>query len=548
MMIFGKKGMSGESKSVVAILMIFGILFVVAFAFSFFSYGGGPPTGPDAVIKYYDDLLKGEYGGKKYSPTSLVIVLFIPLITSFSLIWVLTRILPVFQQRANRSAAAVLAMGLSIYVVPTMSWMIMQIFPPLLGVSAILIGVAMLIMAIFILVSTVYQFGDLHWGGGGGGGGDDHDYDSGGGGWNPFGRRRRDRDEPINVEEEEAEDKSLVQEIEDLKKDVEAIPAHEVWRDLFAENMDWSKVTDQDFKRRKELCIEYLETLLRIIKKIYSMLRRPWGRLKRVPKEEKIKLEAQLVPVEQQILRMIAGLRGIETGRQWMGIRGKFISWLNDLLGSGRNARESMFGYITEVPTPKEAEEKRKLRARSKQKSGSESTTEQRIKEDEEIKNLREIFRASIEGIKRITSDTKNYKIISPSDIDKLPAQVRGSFSDVAMASKGIVITANKIEEALRRNETFENLWKDYFSAKLNVEFEKSIANLEQKITILDGALKKYINYCEKTHINEDPQVRIILTQIDEGYTAYLKQFDDIRDIKNQNYLPAAQQAKKKWG
>ena len=169
---FGKKGMSGESKSVVAILMIFGVIFLIAFIWTSFSQGGGPPTGPDQVIKYYDDLFKGEYGGKKYSSTSLVIVLFIPLITSFSLIWTLARILPVFRMRENRQAAAVLAMGLSIYVVPTMSWMIMQVFPPLLGVSAILIGVAMFLMAIFVLVSTAYQFGDLKWGHGGGGGED----------------------------------------------------------------------------------------------------------------------------------------------------------------------------------------------------------------------------------------------------------------------------------------------------------------------------------------------------------------------------------------
>jgi hypothetical protein len=174
---FGKKGMSGESKTVVAILMVFGVLFMISFVWSFFSQGGGPPTGPEAVIKYYDDLLKGEYGGKKYSPTSLIIVLFVPLITSFSLIWTLARILPVFRQRENRQAAAVLAMGLSIYVIPTMSWMIMQVFPPLLGVSAILIGVAMLLMAIFVLVSTTYQFGGLKWGHGGGGGDGDHDRD-----------------------------------------------------------------------------------------------------------------------------------------------------------------------------------------------------------------------------------------------------------------------------------------------------------------------------------------------------------------------------------
>jgi len=401
---FGKKGMSGESKSVVAILMIFGILFVVAFAFSFFSYGGGPPTGPDAVIKYYDDLLKGEYGGKKYSPTSLVIVLFIPLITSFSLIWVLTRILPVFQQRANRSAAAVLAMGLSIYVVPTMSWMIMQIFPPLLGVSAILIGVAMLIMAIFILVSTVYQFGDLKWGSGGGGGGDDHDDDGGGGGWNPFGRRRRDRDEPINVEEEEDEDRSLVQEIEDLRKEIEDIPSSELWRDLFRDDVDWGKVTDEDFIKRKRLCIEYLESLLRRIKKIYSMLRRPWGRLKRVPKEEKIKLEAKLSPVEKTIVRMIADLRGVEKGRQWMGIRGSFISFINDLRSSGRNMRDSIFGSIEKIPTPRQAEEGRKVRVRKKQKPrGAEGIT---IPPDAEqlLEQIKKDFTEGYHGLTRITN------------------------------------------------------------------------------------------------------------------------------------------------
>jgi hypothetical protein len=182
---FGKKGMSGESKSVIAILMIFGILFIVAFSWTFFSQGGGPPTGPDAVIKYYDDLLKGEYGGKKYSPTALIIVLFVPLITSFSLIWTLARVLPVFRIPANRSSAAVLAMGLSIYIIPTMSWMIMQVFPPLLGVSTILIGVSFLLMAIFILVSTAYQFGDLRWGGGGGGGYFGGIGDLGGGGGAP---------------------------------------------------------------------------------------------------------------------------------------------------------------------------------------------------------------------------------------------------------------------------------------------------------------------------------------------------------------------------
>lgn len=175
-MVFGRKGMSGESKAAVAIFIIFAVIFLVTFIMSYFTGANGPPSGPDAVIKYYDDLLKGEYNGNKYSPAALVVAFFIPLISTFAILWSLIRLLPLFSGRwghygaDNKNAAVVLAMGLSIYIVPTMSWAIMQVFPPLLGVSTIFIAIAVFAIALLIMVSTFFEFGGLKWGGGGGGG------------------------------------------------------------------------------------------------------------------------------------------------------------------------------------------------------------------------------------------------------------------------------------------------------------------------------------------------------------------------------------------
>lgn len=518
----------------------------------FFSQGGGPPTGPDAVIKYYDDLLKGQYGGKKYSPTSLIIVLFIPLITSFSIIWALVRILPVFKQRENRPAAAVLAMGLSIYVVPTMSWMIMQVFPPILGVSAILIGVAMLLMAIFIIVSTAYQFGDLKWGTG------TRDYDHDDDRDSIFDdilhpdRNRRDRDrrrdeEPINVGEMEANDRSIVDMIEKINNDIKGIPNDENWRVLFSKDVDLSQISEQDFERRRIYCIQYLEVVGQKIKDFKSKLKSiwPWSRFRSIPKEERIKLLLKLSPIEDNINKLLAELKGHKKG-EWMGVRGRIISFINNIIGSGKDFRESWLGWFAQAPTPKQLEEERQVRVRKRRKTAGEETKKD-IEKDEEIKKLRESFGLGIEGIKRIASDSKNYMIPSPSDIDKQPVLVKSSLADVAIALKGIVDTANEIEEALRKNLSFENLWKDYFAAKLNPKFKTSIANFENKIVVFDTALKYYYDFCNKTSQSKDPDNQHILEKLDNWLTDYLKKFDNIRDIRDQIYIPAEQQAKKRW-
>jgi hypothetical protein len=161
----GRKGISGESKAAIGIFIIFSVLFVVTYIMSYFAQVGGPPTAPSDVIKYYDDLLKGEYQGKKATPTALVVAFFVPLLSTFAILWALIRLLPVFKSPGNRPAAVVLAMGLSIYIVPTMAWAVMQVFPPILGVSAIFIGIAIFAMALFIMIATFFEFGGLRWGG-----------------------------------------------------------------------------------------------------------------------------------------------------------------------------------------------------------------------------------------------------------------------------------------------------------------------------------------------------------------------------------------------
>ncbi len=328
MMRFGKKGMSGESKGVVAILMIFGVIFLVAFSWTYFSQGGGPPTSPDAVIKYYDDLLKGEYGGKKYSPTSLVICLFIPLITTFSILWALIRIIPVFRQSQNRPAASVLALGLSLYVIPTMSWMIMQVFPPLIGVSAILIGVSMLLMAIFAVVSTAYQFGDLHWGGGGGGRGDfdrDHDYDSGWGGL--FGSRRRDRDSGSG--EEQATGVRLKEQIEKLINDfLEGLSSNK-WKviiEALQNNEDIKNFTNEQKKILFENFKEWLQYFLRQFAKARSNLRPRCG----IDEKDRIELRTAIQTVEQQAADILGMLDGIKGGG-YVGTPGEILSKLLEM-------------------------------------------------------------------------------------------------------------------------------------------------------------------------------------------------------------------------
>jgi len=346
---FGKRGMSGESKTVVAILMVFGVLFMISFVWSFFSQGGGPPTGPDAVIKYYDDLLKGEYGGKKYSPTSLVIVLFVPLITSFSLIWTLARILPVFRIRENRQAAAVLAMGLSIYVVPTMSWMILQVFPPLLGVSAILIGVAMLLMAVFVLVSTTYQFGGLKWGGGGGGGGGggDEGGGGGGGGWNLFGRGDRSGGD----DEEHAAGVRLQEDMGRLINGFEEGLNSKTWKDI-VESLEKNKDIKNLTNEQKDILFKkfgrWLEYYRRQFLGARSKLKPGCG----LDQRDRIELDTAIELVEQQAVDLLGKLRGIEGGG-YVTTSGELLSKIYEIKRSGKALKQRYLGVKTRTSKPK---------------------------------------------------------------------------------------------------------------------------------------------------------------------------------------------------
>jgi len=153
-----RKGISAEYIPIIIFFVVIGILFLVTFLFSYFAEVGGPPAAPTDVIKYYDDLMKGEVNGQKVTATAAVLAFFIPLLACFSISWALIRILPVFREPTNRPAAAVLAFGISLYATPTMAWLIVSVFPSVLGISAIFIAIAFAAASLFIMLSVFFWF------------------------------------------------------------------------------------------------------------------------------------------------------------------------------------------------------------------------------------------------------------------------------------------------------------------------------------------------------------------------------------------------------
>jgi len=201
---FGKKGIAAEYVPPIIFFTIVGIMLVIAFLYTHFNQMGGPPTGADQVMKYYNDMLKGEIAGEKMTPTAIVLGFFIPLLTTFSIMWALLGILPVFREATNKPAAAVLAFGISIYATPTMHWMILIVFPPMLGVSSVFIAIAAGAGGFFIMITTLLWFTKIRKSAAA--------VPSEGmaerGGW-PFGR-----------EEEETEESKLRGEVNDLVNDI----------------------------------------------------------------------------------------------------------------------------------------------------------------------------------------------------------------------------------------------------------------------------------------------------------------------------------------
>jgi len=152
--------MEAQNAFITVVLVGMGIAVLVAVVWGFAMQMGGPPADAQAVIKYYDDLFKGEINGRKVNPAAVALGFFIPLLASFSILWALIGILPIFSK--NPKPAMILSLGISFYFTPSMSWILISIFPTMMGVSSIMIGIAVLLASIFILASTSLWFKGIH--------------------------------------------------------------------------------------------------------------------------------------------------------------------------------------------------------------------------------------------------------------------------------------------------------------------------------------------------------------------------------------------------
>ena len=407
-MMLGKKGQGWGLIGGLVIVMIaitagFYIWQMVA------SGGEAMPTDPEAYAeawKNYGDEVFAEEG----QPWRVVGFFFFPLLIYFSLYFFAFSVALVGIQKKFtyvygniQRPIVVLSFAIAFIMLPFPTTYSMY---NIIGALSPILLIFAWVIPIVGIALTFYALRGMDWGGKSTG-----DRGDTGKGWfdNILGPKDKDKDKKpaVTVEEEEAEDKALVEEVENLINEIEGIPKHEIWRDLFAEDVDWSRVTNEEFDRRRKLCIEYLEVLLGRIKKIYSMLRRPWGRFRRLPKEEKLKIEARLIPVEENIKSMLGGLRGAKPG-EWIGVRGKIITFFNDLRKAGSDFRKSIFGYYTRVPTPRQAAEERRA-VLADQIEGK--TLEEWQKDLQEIRKIRELVwknvRLSIPILQEVKKDIK---------------------------------------------------------------------------------------------------------------------------------------------
>ena len=108
--------MEAQNVFVLIVLIGIGVVALIAVIWGLMMEMGGPPAGPDQVIEYYDDLFDGKINGKEVNMASVALGFLIPLLSSFSVLWALIGILPIFSK--NPRSAMVFALGIAFYFTP----------------------------------------------------------------------------------------------------------------------------------------------------------------------------------------------------------------------------------------------------------------------------------------------------------------------------------------------------------------------------------------------------------------------------------------------
>jgi len=144
-MTFGK---SGQGKFGYIVILGILIAMIVLATIQLSQTGGeGFPADPSSVAKWYSKIISGEGLPEDNKALTIIFSIFIPFLASFSMLWALLLLLPVFQSYNTRNAAAVLAFGMSLYALPMMSFIFAAFLPWGLALAGIMIVVGIIIIS-----------------------------------------------------------------------------------------------------------------------------------------------------------------------------------------------------------------------------------------------------------------------------------------------------------------------------------------------------------------------------------------------------------------
>jgi hypothetical protein len=121
------------------------VLSIIAYGFQ----GGAVfPADPTSVAKWYSDILTGKNLPEENKALAIVFSVFVPFLATFSMLWALLLLFPVFQGYQTRKAASVLAFGMSLYTLPMMSFVFAAFLPWGMAVAGIMIVIGIIIISI----------------------------------------------------------------------------------------------------------------------------------------------------------------------------------------------------------------------------------------------------------------------------------------------------------------------------------------------------------------------------------------------------------------
>jgi hypothetical protein len=149
MMILGRKG-----QEKFGYLLIFGtfialIVFVLIAANTGAGGGlGALPADPSSVAQWYSKVIRGEGLPEENKALAIVFSIFVPFLASFSMLWALLLLMPIFQGYQSRNAASVLAFGMSLYALPMMSFIFASFLPYGLAFAGVMIVIGIIIISI----------------------------------------------------------------------------------------------------------------------------------------------------------------------------------------------------------------------------------------------------------------------------------------------------------------------------------------------------------------------------------------------------------------